>query len=516
MQYPETILTKRHRTFGSPDKNHKSLLLYGSFVVIFIFSVLKFIYPFPNFMPPDSDSYIHAAKENLDINFWPIGYSKFLRLVSSFTTSDDIVVWLQYILLQASTFYLLFTFRYFLKPAPKVFNIIFWSTVLNPAIPLISNYISSDSLFISLTLIWIAQLWRILYKPSPTNIYANILVVLFAFMTRYNAIYYPIVSTVIILSSKSKWKVKAGSIIVLATTIGYFIDSTIEQYKEETHTIEFSAFSGWQLASNSLYGYAHEKEIPIESVPVNLQPLQAIVKRNLDSLNKIPWGQRPDNDPYLYYFWNSHSPLEEYSYYNETMDSVEGEFKRWARQGSIYTSYGLFILKEKPISYLKYFAIPNLIKYYTPPAAFMGYYNMQSTEVNKEIAHWFYWKNNHLTTRSSGLRIGITRYLSIAFSILNILYLIGFASTILLEGSVKWGSIDKISKVCFFLWLANIIFSVFTAPIELRYQISWMIILSPLTYLYMETLIYRSFSTGTLNNKPIASNSSATFTFRKN
>src|SRR5687767_11301464 len=81
------------------DNENKRLLLIAVIVMIVSFTWLKIVYPFPNFMPPDSESYLEAADKNQFINVWAIGYSKFLRFVSSFTNSHFILVIMQYLML---------------------------------------------------------------------------------------------------------------------------------------------------------------------------------------------------------------------------------------------------------------------------------------------------------------------------------------------------------------------------------------------------------------------------------
>src|SRR5690349_19423417 len=100
MLFQRTISTNPFKQWIWKDKENKRLLWFSLTVMTISFTWLKIVYPFPNFMPPDSYSYLTAAQENRFINMWPIGYSKFLRLTSSFTQSHMVLVVLQYVLLQ--------------------------------------------------------------------------------------------------------------------------------------------------------------------------------------------------------------------------------------------------------------------------------------------------------------------------------------------------------------------------------------------------------------------------------
>jgi hypothetical protein len=112
MLFQKAITTQSFSQWLWKDKENKRLLWLSSFVLVVSFTWLKILYPYPNFMPPDSYSYLEAANKNEFINIWPIGYSRFLRLVSSFSSSHMVLVVLQYLLLQTGLLYFLFTIRY--------------------------------------------------------------------------------------------------------------------------------------------------------------------------------------------------------------------------------------------------------------------------------------------------------------------------------------------------------------------------------------------------------------------
>src|SRR5688572_19471173 len=111
MLFTQTISPESFKAWIWKDAENRVLLKFSALTVVISFAWLKILYPYPNFMPPDSNSYLEAAFNNQFINLWAIGYSKFVRLVSSFTSSHFILVLIQYLLLQASVLYFLFTIR---------------------------------------------------------------------------------------------------------------------------------------------------------------------------------------------------------------------------------------------------------------------------------------------------------------------------------------------------------------------------------------------------------------------
>ena len=58
------------------------------------FILFKFCFPFPDFIS-DSYNYILGAQLHLDVNIWPIGYSRFLSTFHWFTTSAFALVLFQ-------------------------------------------------------------------------------------------------------------------------------------------------------------------------------------------------------------------------------------------------------------------------------------------------------------------------------------------------------------------------------------------------------------------------------------
>ncbi len=93
------------------EKSNRKLLVTAGIATLLQFTVFKFLYPYPDFFS-DSYSYIYAASANLDINIWPIGYSKFLYIFHELTHSSLALVAFQYFFLEISCLFLFFTILY--------------------------------------------------------------------------------------------------------------------------------------------------------------------------------------------------------------------------------------------------------------------------------------------------------------------------------------------------------------------------------------------------------------------
>jgi len=454
-------------------------------VIILQFIVFKLLYPYPNFMPPDSDSYIEAAVNNQFIDLWAIGYSKFLRLFSCFTSSDATLVWFQYLVLQGSILYLLFTLRYLLSIDKWPFRILLAISILNPLLPHISNFVSSDALFTALSLVWFTQLLWILYQPSKILLIWHAVVLLLAFAVRYNALFYPCISIPAILTAHLHWRMKLLGISAIILLTGMFIGRTAMEYYKETGTIQYSAFGGWLVGSNALYGYAYAKPDPVESVPAKFRALHLIVNKHMDSIRHLL--VRPDAEVAVYYFWDFKSPLRVYMDSKWKGDTVTGFLQRWAGMAPLYAEYGRYLVLRHPGLYLQYYVWPNFLKYYAPPAKFMGTYNIGSDRVPIITAQWFGWKSTKVSSYLKDKKVQFTEAFSIISAVINLLYIICFAAFSWLGGLKKCVSYcRRILLGTLMIWGSNMFFSIFSAPIELRYQLFPLII----TTVFLGLLLY--------------------------
>ena len=177
------------KAFLAEDRFNRQLLWLAGIAIIVQLIVFKILYPYAGFIDGDSYVYLQSAFYNLDINFYPIGYSKFLRLFSIFTKSDTALVAFQYLAIEVSALWFLFTLFYLypLNKAAKWSMCIF--VVFNPVFLYVSNYVSSDAFFLALSLTWIHSP---LVAPSSTHFKAHRAAVACVARGIYGPVYCPL------------------------------------------------------------------------------------------------------------------------------------------------------------------------------------------------------------------------------------------------------------------------------------------------------------------------------------
>ncbi|BAV07683.1 Protoporphyrinogen oxidase [Filimonas lacunae] len=496
---------KTFKQFLWGNTTNKKTLLFIGLILLLQFSIFKYFYPFAGFINGDSYVYLQAAVNNSAINTYPVGYSKFLRLISVFTTSDTALVAIQYFMLYASILFLLYTLFYFYPISKFNQRLLSGIMIINPVFFYLSNYVSSDTLFISLSITWFTLLLWNLQKPTTQTILLQALFLFLAFTVRYNALYYPIIAFIAILIAREKLLYKLGGLVLSLLLIGMFITYISNKYYQLTGQRQFSPFSGWQLANNAMYGYRYVDNAHLKPVPEKFKKLDQSVRTYFDTTqntNKYPWELLQASTVYM---WNKLSPLQAYMY-AQTKDSTSdkyftGPLKQWATVGPLYASYGSFLIKQYPAEFLQHYLYINALKFYTPPVEFLASYNTGQDSVNNIAQSWFNYTSRKVTTRTKDMKVEILNYLPVISGSLNLLFLGTLVAFIVLKGHTHHPFIKKATQLMLLFWLTNFGFSVFASPVALRFQLFPFILNITFLCLYLEYL-FKSASKKAIQSLP--------------
>ena len=448
------------------NRRNRIILYLAAAAIIIQFAVFKYLYPFASYIHDDSFAYLDTAYENFTIATYPIGYSKFLRLVSVFAKPDIVLVSLQYLLIQYSTLFVLFTIFYFYKTGSVTRTVLLCFMVFNPLFLHMGNMVSSDGLFLALSMTWFGLLLWIVYKPSNKIIYWHALVLFAAFTVRYNALIYPLIAVLAIGLSKLSLRKKVLGLGFGFLLCGCFVGLTMFQYKKLTGYWQYSPFSGWQLANNAMYAYRKVDSADREAVPEKFRALDNMNRKLYDMYPNLPIGEAG-----TYFMWAPSLPLMQYKERFFTIkDRSANEYKKWASMGPLYNSYGWCLIKKYPIHYLRYFAGPNSMKYFFPPVEALGDYNGGQLTVQESAVKWFGYKENMVKTRMKNSKVPILQIYPFLVSITNLILFLMILSYLFLKGWQYNPTFNKSIFLAGFIWIANAGFAIFAAPIALRFQ----------------------------------------------
>ncbi|MDR6567446.1 hypothetical protein [Chitinophaga ginsengisegetis] len=477
-----------HFIVGNPS--NRLFLGLSILVTVIQFLVFKYYYPFAGYINGDSYVYLETAYHNLNINTYPIGYSKFLRLFSVFTRSDYALVAVQYLFLQTSFFALVFTLFFFYNPKKVTRVLLLGSMILNPVSLYLANYISSDCFFLSLSIVWFTQLLWTVYRPTNRLIFFNALILFIAFTVRYNALYYPIIALIALVLSRDKLLMKALGICLGIGLIVCFVLFTSNEYKKLSGKSQFSPFTGWQMANNALYAYRFVDSTHHKKVPSKLKELDDMVRNYFDTTRDVQKNPQEKMIASTVYMWDPRSPLTIYMDRKFKTDSTASTLKKWAAVAPTLSEYGSFLVHQYPVEFTKYYIIPNALKYYCPPVEFLETYSTGVDSVNYIAQAWFGYKDNKVRSRFKDFKVNVLNFYPIIVGIMNVVLLFSLISFFLLKGYRQFPFIKSGLILATSLWIINFGFSVLASPIALRFQLFPIIVSFVFTVLLIE-IIFR-------------------------
>jgi len=316
------------------------------------------------------------------------------------------------------------------------------------------------------------------------------ILLLILFTLRYNALYYPLIAGLAFILSKQKWVFKLGGVALGCILVGISILYTSNKMQEQTGHIQFSAFGGWQLANNALYMYQHIPPQDRKPIPQKFIKLESMVEQHFDTLSRVHFTHE-DSVYTFFYLWSNKGPLLQYMMRKWEKDFSTPYFKKWASVAPLYTEYGLYLIKKYPISFTKYFLLSNSLKFALPPIEFIGVYNMGKDTVGKLAKDWFNYKSQQVANNRSieEAKIKHAQIYPVICSIVNVFFIICLSGLVIFNGfNINKNPITRFVILILFLWVLNMLFSVFASPVVLRYQIFPMLISFSTGLIVIETI----------------------------
>jgi hypothetical protein len=466
-------------TFVVKDRRNRYFFWAAVACISVEWFLFKIAYPFPDFFS-DSYSYLFAAKAGLDINIWPIGYSKFLNLFHHFFPSGYLLVTFQFFLLEVSAWYFHRTIRDCFKLRSLAARVLFIFLLFNPVSLYLSNYVNSDAVFAAFSLLWLSEVINIIFRPRLRHLITQALLLFLAFSIRNNAYYYPVISILAFFLSpgRSIWYKLSGSIAGLAL-IGIFVLHTMDAAYELTGTRQFSLFTGWQMANNSLYMYDKIKVNQIELPGPKSVLIDNYVRHFFGTLK-----YRDEFDDYLpthpgnFFIQYNKSPIKRYFFSVYPFQNEADEVAAWGKASADLEQYGKALILSHPISFTRYFVLPNAVNYLYPPLEKLEVYNLGSDSIEPAAAQWFGYDDLRVTSVSKDVQGLILTPFPWLFLLLNLVLLGGLSYYL---GNRKFRQELKVFNNGLLLlvsfWLLNLLFSLVATIVVFRYEFVPMILL---------------------------------------
>ncbi|SEW55018.1 hypothetical protein [Chitinophaga arvensicola] len=471
--------------FVFASRRNRLLLAGALFVAIMKMVVFKHFFPYIDFTS-DTGSYMETALQNRNYNLWPIGYSKFLWLFHQFSRSETALAIVQFVLLETSAFFFYFSVCYIYQPQ-SYFRYGFYAFLLiNPLFPFLSNYFISDALFLSLGLTWITLLLWILYKPATWLLLVHGVLLGYAFTVRYNAMFYPLVALLpIMLSACRPWQ-KILAILLPVVLIASFVVFTRQKTAEHSGTKIFSAFSGWQMMNNAMYMMQYQ-HLDSTGAPAPFTRLHKQTYYYLTALKAGPRKIIPSDGSY--FMWDMNGPqkqlMGEYAQQHRGMDV----YAAWCGVATLYDNYGKYMIAQHPWDFTRYYLLGNAKLYFLPELEVLGGFNRPIINlVNKDVGTFFRDGEKPKPAGKYGeLQATLMSLFPSLIVICHLLFLEETIRYLLKKGIRKTRRKFNIALLLCWTFIGlNFAFSVFAAPIVLRYQVLLIVLLLGYTLLLTE------------------------------
>lgn len=341
------------------SKSIRTELVYYIVASVVVYIVFSILYPEP-FMFPDSGSYVLSAYDPTAFNIYrPMGYSSYLSLVHGISPSLGFMTGTTYFLHILSTLTLLFSARFLLGWGRRgVFVVITVCALFAPTALFATNFVMSDSLFASLTMLFLASALWILFLKNWWLIVAHLLLFWALYSVRYSGMLYVPISMLALLFSplprKTYYRILlAISPIVIASILFANVKS---EYREHTGVDTFSAFNGWQLLNNAsvLIPGARNVNPAIISDDEQVRYLHEFFTQYPDSVFSTSMALSTS------LMWSNTLPLKQFTFLMLEQNPKATYPAAWVNVGVIYEKYAKALIANDPMGYLTKYIAPSL------------------------------------------------------------------------------------------------------------------------------------------------------------
>ena len=481
-----TSKTESFRDFLKQKNQKQSLLIITLFYLVAYF-VLIYFYPYPH-ATPDSPNYVLSAIQNRYLGYRPIGFSKFMIFVHSFSKSTFFLVFTQYWLSAISSVFFVYTIAYFFRPKNRILELVFYAlSICSLTMIFQANTILSDSLFTSLTSLWLSSGIWFLYSPKTSRktffFIIHVLLLCFLFAVRYTALINFMLTILIVFMTFFR---KRKAMALLYTAIPVFlivfiylnqVNATVKLAGVKT----FSAFSGWLLANNALHTLDHITLDTSKISNIEVKQFAQFVVEN-DSM-----PSNPDHNTQTAWMWAPDLALKKYLF-KQMRESGGNYLKTFSYLGpKVYGPFANYVILNNPVTFFRYFIIPNFLGTLYPRLDDITSEYRPKAITQDLLQQWFDLEDKEEFYSRTTIVQKVSGSVPISRLVINVLMIFAIIYNLFKAKTVKWTSDQKkIYWAMTIFVLLFLMFQVYAATCLVRY-------LMPI-HLMQITIIYLALS----------------------
>ena len=459
-QTPVDIEEPGFLNFLKQKEQGRDLTLLSVFYLLLYF-IVHYCYPYP-LSTSDTGNYIFCAQTGIYGGFRPIGYSWFLDLFHSISTSYSFISKAQFLMTAGATLFFLFTVKFFFPPKNKIFFYSFaLALILSPVTLYLTHWAMSDSVFASLTLLWLTSgIWLMQRKSWGIAVF-HFLVMFLAIEVRFAGLFYPLITSIMLLYiHRTKSSLLAAISIIIPIVIYNDVKTTTRQlFKVDT----FSGFSGWAQANNVVAILPYIELDPQSIRDAETRITHRIISQFPDSVFK------KERIIATSFMWNKDFSGKEVLYFLMDQNPESDYVQAWIYTGTLLEKYSKFLIAEYPWQYFKHFILMNTWQTFHPETTLLSYEARPVDDVTKA------WYNDVEGVEKTEARfdlIGsyIAPLLGWACSTLWLVIVFSVVYGFIKRNEIPYNNMQKNILLYFFVFtILYLGFSIAAHPVHLRY-----------------------------------------------
>lgn len=345
----------------------KELIFMGAGMLL-VHIILYNLYPVPCWYY-DTNNYLQSAEAGTFSGYRPFGYSWFLIKIRNFSGTMYAVYFFQFWVNAVASVLFVEAVKFIFKPKTNWLYYAFCVFALgSPSVLYMTDYIMSDSLFISFTVLWVTSCMIILYNRSIPAMVLHAVSLLALLHIRYAGMFYPAFSiAVFFIAYRGRWLLASAFSLVPLLICWQLISYNKTQMKKLVNMNLFSGFSGWVLANNAVH------MVPwIDLKPEDIK--DPVIREIHTYALQLPDSVYIRNGITSWYMWNKDYPFKHYLM--KTIQQNQTYYLReWVRTSLDFDKYAKFLIKKYPGQFFLHYLWPNTKEAIYPGITFTDEFN---------------------------------------------------------------------------------------------------------------------------------------------